>query len=119
MKNLLLRIPVNLKKYDSLIKRLDALNQEAIERLHVFIVDLYSTDYAELFRVWTLPHINDDMWHRYQLLHIRGLPEQILLEDAISAFKNKVRVFSLTTGDRHAKREKVAAKRAERSSDNS
>lgn len=119
MKNLLERIPLTLKKFDSLLRRIDVLNQDALERLNNFVNDLYNTEYAELLRVWTLPHINDDMWHNYKLFDIHGLPEQLLLDSAITAFRDKLKAFSFKIGDRHEKRKKVAAKRAERSSDNS
>lgn len=104
---------VTIKKFNALVERINHLTDEALLKLSAFLLDLHENEYKKLLEIWTLPHINDSMWHNYKLLAIQGLPEQVSLENALSAFKLKVKSFRFK-GPRHEKREKVAAKRNER-----
>ena len=80
----------------------------------IFLQDVYSGEFTELQKVWTLPHINDSMWQQYRVLHIHGLPEQEMLEEAWIKFRDVVREFMSTHNLKtHRDRTKVAAKRKE------
>lgn len=115
MLDLLDRMKVKVSGFRTIIPK--RLAEADVPSFQAFMDSLFENEYAELYRIWTLPHISDEMWHRYRVLNITGLPEQVSLDHAFSAFRNKIKSFQKE--HRHAKRQKTAAKRAKRIADNS
>jgi len=90
---LLVRMKKPILGMNRLISNLEKKSKEEVERLFNFFDSLYKNEFKRLKDVWTLPHINDDMWHGYRMLRIRDLPEQKSLHDAWEAYHDRVAAF--------------------------
>jgi hypothetical protein len=115
MRAFLSRTYFDLKHLDALIHNLEKFNDEEIFDLLQFVNKLYREEYTELKKIWTLPHINDNMWHQYKLLKLKDFPEIELLHDAWDAFRQELKDF-LKSRKRNANknRKAKAIKRAEK-----
>ena len=114
MEDLLKRTHYKHRFLTTLLHYNDKCDDTESEELLIFLQDVFSNEFDEIRKVWTLPHISDFMWQQYRVLHIHGLPEQDMLEEAWIKFRDIVREFmsnhNLKT---HRDRLKVAAKRAQ------
>lgn len=115
MRDLIARTFYSTKHFDNLLHNIDKLDEEELIDLLSFIIEIRDNQFTEFKRIWTLPHINDSMWHQYKMLRLHDLPEQVLLEEAWLNLRDSVKKFLKTRRrllDEH--REKKAQKRLER-----
>lgn len=76
------------KKFDDFIGKF--LVSGRVTEIREKLQSLKDVEYVEYMRVRTLPHINETMWENYELFQVTGLPEQILLAKAASAFVDRL-----------------------------
>lgn len=75
--------------YDKILKHIDEAPEERLLRLLAFLEAMHLGPWNEYKQVREKPHITEQMWHNYEMMGIKDLPEQKMLREA----REKVRKF--------------------------
>jgi hypothetical protein len=87
MKDLTLKAGVSEVKYVRVLRAIDKAPLNYAERVLLFLESVAKNEWAELNRIYTLPHITPEMWENYKILGIKNLDEQNLFNSAALALK--------------------------------
>lgn len=81
MRKLLLRSGI----HPELLGKIE-IEMEAIDNKDILILEMSkvcNTTYARAYKVWTSPHISEEMWNYYDLVGEKDMPEQKSLRAAL------------------------------------
>lgn len=81
MRKLILRSGVAPDLLDKIIAEMEAIENKDI--LNLELDKVCNTTYARAYKVWTAPHISEEMWNYYDLIGEKDMPEQRSLRAAL------------------------------------